>query len=467
MQKRKINLKFIKMKNLLVLIALFCVVGLSAQEKQNDGRIKIDGVAVVVGKNIVLASDIDKARKELESQSNRKVEVSDCDLLEDIMTRKLIAHHAVIDSIEVSDAEVQGRVDNIIANFTQQLGSLEEILEFYGFDDEEVLREELAKINKEQILVQREKASIVDEIDVTPEEIRAYYNSLEKLNELPEFPAEIEMAQIVMNLEPSEAETERVINKLKQIKKEIEEGYSFKLKAMINSDDPSVSSNGPGAGGKYTITRQSQFIKEFKEVAFSLEEGEISDPFKTSFGYHIVQVDKIKGQERDVSHILITPQNTESEVKAANDEINNIRDQVLNGDITFEEAVLKYSDDKDTRSNKGIIINPETNDTHFDVTRLHPELFSKVSNLKEGEITIPYFENTQGEKIHKMIMLKSKSDTHTAEFTRDYEKIQELALQKKQEETIEKWVADKIQETYIKINVDYKDCDYKNNWKKD
>jgi len=455
------------MKNLLVLIALFCVVGLSAQEKQNDGRIKIDGVAVVVGKNIVLASDIDKARKELESQSNRKVEVSDCDLLEDIMTRKLIAHHAVIDSIEVSDAEVQGRVDNIIANFTQQLGSLEEILEFYGFDDEEVLREELAKINKEQILVQREKASIVDEIDVTPEEIRAYYNSLEKLNELPEFPAEIEMAQIVMNLEPSEAETERVINKLKQIKKEIEEGYSFKLKAMINSDDPSVSSNGPGAGGKYTITRQSQFIKEFKEVAFSLEEGEISDPFKTSFGYHIVQVDKIKGQERDVSHILITPQNTESEVKAANDEINNIRDQVLNGDITFEEAVLKYSDDKDTRSNKGIIINPETNDTHFDVTRLHPELFSKVSNLKEGEITIPYFENTQGEKIHKMIMLKSKSDTHTAEFTRDYEKIQELALQKKQEETIEKWVADKIQETYIKINVDYKDCDYKNNWKKD
>jgi peptidyl-prolyl cis-trans isomerase SurA len=467
MQKRKINLKFIKMKNLLVLIALFCVVGLSAQEKQNDGRIKIDGVAVVVGKNIVLASDIDKARKELESQSNRKVEVSDCELLEDIMTRKLIAHHAVIDSIEVSDAEVQGRVDNIIANFTQQLGSLEEILEFYGFDDEEVLREELAKINKEQILVQREKASIVDEIDVTPEEIRAYYNSLEKLNELPEFPAEIEMAQIVMNLEPSEAETERVINKLKQIKKEIEEGYSFKLKAMINSDDPSVSSNGPGAGGKYTITRQSQFIKEFKEVAFSLEEGEISDPFKTSFGYHIVQVDKIKGQERDVSHILITPQNTESEVKAANDEINNIRDQVLNGDITFEEAVLKYSDDKDTRSNKGIIINPETNDTHFDVTRLHPELFSKVSNLKEGEITIPYFENTQGEKIHKMIMLKSKSDTHTAEFTRDYEKIQELALQKKQEETIEKWVADKIQETYIKINVDYKDCDYKNNWKKD
>jgi peptidyl-prolyl cis-trans isomerase SurA len=467
MQKRKINLKFINMKKLLVLITLFCVVGLSAQEQQKDGRIKIDGVAVVVGKNIVLASDIDKARKELESQSKRKVEVSDCELLEDIMTRKLIAHHAVIDSIIVSDAEVQGRVDNIIANFTQQLGSLEEILEFYGFDDEEILREELAKINKEQILVQREKSSIVEEIDVTPEEIRAYFNSLEKLGELPEFPAEIEMAQIVMNLEPSEAETERVINKLKQIKKEIEEGYSFKLKAMINSDDPSVSSNGPGAGGKYTITRESQFIKEFKEVAFSMDEGEISDPFKTSFGYHIVQVDKIKGQERDVSHILITPQNTESEIKAASDELNNIREQILNGDITFEEAVLKYSDDKDTRNNKGIIINPETNDTHFDVTRLHPDLFSKVSNLNEGEITIPYFENVQGEKVHKIIMLKSKTDTHKAEFTQDYEKIQQLALQKKQEETIEKWVTEKIQETYIKINSDYKDCDYKNNWKKE
>jgi len=382
------------------------------------------------------------------------------------MIQKLIAHHAVIDSIEVSDAEVNDDVDRKVNYFTQQVGSMENVLELYGFDDEEDLRSELFKITKESMLIRREKASIVENIDVTPEEVRAYYKSLEVANQLPEFTAEVELAQIVLNLEPSEAEVERVISKLNEIKKEIEDGYSFKLKALINSDDPAVSHQGPGSGGKYTITRQSGFIKEFKEVAFSLEEGEISDPFKSDFGYHILQVNKVKGQERDVSHILITPKNTDAEIEAANTKLQRVREQVLNNEITFEEAVLQYSDDKETKNNKGLIINPQTNDTRFDLTRMQPELYNRVANLKEGEITMPFFEDNRGEKTHKIILLKSKTDTHIADFTKDYEKIQELALQKKQEEVIEKWVNTKIADTYIKLNREFKDCSYKNNWSK-
>jgi peptidyl-prolyl cis-trans isomerase SurA len=269
-------------------------------------------------------------------------------------------------------------------------------------------------------------------------------------------------------IKPSEEEITRVIEKLKEIKKELEAGFSFRLKAIINSDDPAVSGTGPGAAGLYTITRESGFIKEFKEVAFSLDEGEISEPFESGFGYHILLVEKIKGQERDVRHILIQPKISKAEMEASYNELIKIREQVLKGEITFEEAVVKHSEDKDTKNNSGLLLNPQTNDTRFDLTRMDPNLYNKISSLKAGEITVPFYDEVRGEsKMHKIILVKSKEDAHTANFTKDYEKIQQLTLQKKQEETVEKWAKDKIKDTYIKINDDYKGCNFKNNWKKE
>ncbi len=463
MQTKEENLKFIKMKKIILLGFILFVAILNAQE-----RVKIDGVAVVIGENIVLDSDIEKFKLEFEQRAEGKFEISTCESLEEIMTQKLLAHHAVIDSVEVSEAEVNSEVERNIAYFTQQLGTIDKVVEMYGFNDEDDLRKELFNIQKEQLLIRRERASITDEVDVTPEEVRTYFKNLEVDNNLPEFGTEVELAQIVRVMEPSEKEVDRVTAKLLAIRKEVvDDGYSFRLKAIIHSDDPAVSSNGPGAGGKYTITRESGFIKEFKEVAFSLEEGEVSEPFKSGFGYHIILVDKIKGQERDVSHILIQPKITPKEMKDAEDELGEIRNQILKGETSFEEAVKEYSDDKDTRMNRGLILNPQTNDTKFELTLMDPELYNRVSNLKEGEITNPYFEEVRGgDKMFKFILVKSKVDTHIAEFTKDYEKIQMLTLQKKQEETIDNWAAEKIIDTYIKINDDFKDCDLKRNWKK-
>ncbi|WP_111707943.1 peptidylprolyl isomerase [Lutibacter citreus] len=447
----------------IALLLIFLGVNMNAQE-----RIKVDGVAVVVGKNIVLDSDIDKFKKELQQRMEGKLEISDCEILEEIMNQKLLAHHAVVDSVEISEAEVNSEVDRNISYFAQQLGSLDKVVDYYGFTDEEDLRKELYGIQKEQLLIRRERASLTEDIDVTPEEVRTYFKNLEKNDNLPEFSAEIELAQIVKLLKPTEEETTRVYDKLNGIKKDIEEGYSFRLKAIINSDDPAVSGNGPGAGGKYTITRDANFIKEFKEVAFSLDEGEISEPFESGFGIHIIQVEKIKGQERDVRHILIQPKISDEELKASKDELAKIREDILKGDITFEDAVIKYSDDVETKNNQGLILNPQTNDTKFDLTRMDPNLYKRVSSLKAGEITEPFYDEIRGEsKMHKIILLKSKTETHTANFTEDYEKIQQLTLQKRQEETIEKWSKDKIQDTYIKINKDHKKCSFKNNWKKE
>lgn len=464
MQLKNNSLKFTKMaKNNVLLICLFLIIGVKAQD-----RIKLDGVAVVVGKNIVLDSDIDKFKKELQSRIEGKVDITDCEMLEELMTQKLIAHHAVVDSIVASDAEINSDVERNIAYFTQQLGNMDRVLELYGFNDEEDLRSELYNIQKEQILIRKERASITESVDVTPEEVRTYFKNLEKDNNLPEFSAEIELGQIVKILKPSEEETKRVIDKLNEIKKEIEAGFSFRLKAIINSDDPSVSGNGPGSGGKYTITRQSGFIKEFKEVAFSLDEGEVSEPFESGFGFHIIRVDKIKGQERDVRHILIQPKISEAEKNVAKNELIKVRDQILSGEISFEDAVLKHSDDVETKNNKGLIINQSSNDTKFDLTRMDPSLYNRISNLKTGEITMPYYDEVRGEsKMYKFLLLKSKVETHTADFVQDYEKIQQLTLEKKREETIEKWAKDKITDTYIKINNDFKKCNFDYNWKKD
>lgn len=468
------NLKYIKMKQNTIVIALMMfITAVHAQENVNvdaqlQNRIKIDGVAVVVGKNIVLNSDIDKYKKELEIRSEGKIDITNCEILEEIMNQKLLAHHAVVDSIVTSEAEINGRVENNINYFQQQLGSMERVVSMYGFNDEDDLRKELYNIQEEQLLIEKEKASIVEKVDVTPEEVRTYFKSLEEGGNLPEFSAEIELAQIVKLIKPSEAETKRVVDKLTKIKKEVEDGFSFRLKAIINSEDPAVSGSGPGSGGKYTITRQSNFIKEFKEVAFSLDEGEVSEPFSSGFGYHIIKVDKIKGQERDVSHILIELKISDEEMKASNDELNKIREQIINKEITFEEAVLAYSEDKETKNSKGVLLNSQTSDTHFDLTLLGADLYSKVNSLKADEITEAYFEGAPGEpKKHKIMLVKSRVEGHTAEFTKDYEKIQRLALQKKEEETVDKWLKNKIDDTYIKLNKDHKKCSFSSNWKKD
>ncbi len=474
MQLKIKNLKFTKMiKKLIIPIVLLVAITINAQDTIienkinfdtiNINRVKLDGVATVVGKNIVLDSEIAAFKLELEQQSEGKMDISDCEMLEQIMNRKLLSHHAVVDSIVVTDAEVNTSVEQKIAYFLQQLGSEEKLYKFYGFNDMADLRKEFIEVEKEASLVQKMQQQLAGDVDVTPEEVRSYYKSLEKEDNLPEIGAEIELGQIVLYANPSEEEEERIINRLLEIKKEVEEGQSFTMKAILYSKDPGVTQN----SGAYTITRESGFVKEFKEAAFSLTEGEISEPFKSDFGYHILMVEKIKGKQRDVRHILMQPEITEEEQQGIQDSITKIRKDILTLKISFEEAVQKYSEDKVTKSSNGLLMNPETSDSKFDLTKMDPTLYARISALKPGEITDVFYDETrQGEKMFKMILMKSKTDAHIVDLSKDYVKIQNLALQKKREETIAKWTKEKINDTYIKINKDYKKCEFINNWAK-
>lgn len=464
MQLKIKNLKHIKMiKKGLILTCLLLTVSVFSQE-----RIKIDGVAVVVGENIVLDSDIEKFKVEIEQRSEGRIKISDCEMLEEIMSQKLLAHHAIIDSIPVSEGRIIEQVDKTIAAFVQQLGSVEKVVSFYGFNDEDDLRKELSQIQKEQQLIQGERASITEEIDITPDEVRTYFKNLEVDGNLPEFGAEIEISQIVIYAKPTAEEIKRVVDKLKKIKSDIEAGSSMNMKAILYSDDPSASGKGQGSGGAYTITRESGFVKEFKEVAFSLDVGEVSDPFKTDFGYHIIKVEKIKGQQIDLRHILIQPEIDDAKLTDAKEILEKLREEIKKETITFEDAVKEYSEEKTTKTNKGIIVNPSTGDSHFELTRMDPTLYSRVSGLNIGETTIPFYDETrEGEKMFKIILLKSKTESHIADYVEDYVKIQTLALQKKKEEAVDGWTQDKIIDTYVKINDNHKECVFDKNWKKD
>lgn len=431
----------------------------------NAQKEKIDGVAVVVGKNIVLDSDIEKFQKEVELRSEGKVTFSNCEMLEQLMQQKLLAHHAVIDSVVVSQSDIDSRVSRSIQYFTQEYGSVDKVVAAYGFNDIEDLKKELGNVQKENALIEKEQQSITSKTDITPEEVRVYYSGLKAKNELPEFPAEVEIAQLTLKAEPTKEETERVINKLKEIKKQVEDGADFKLKALINSNDPTASRNSGNLG---VITKDSPFIKEFKEVAFSLDEGQISEPFKTVFGYHIVLLHKVRGQGREVSHILLQPEISDTKLAETKEQLEKIKKDVEAGTITFEEAVKKYSEDKETKNSGGLIINPYTGESNFEITRMDPALFGRISELKKGQLSDVFYDETRGgEKMYKVLLMKNRTETHTADLVEDYVKIQQLALAKKKEETIAKWTKEKIAETYIKLGNDFKKCTFKSDWKKE
>ena len=458
---KQINLKFF-LKYLKVLAILFFEIQNTLA--QESVRFKLDGVASVVGDYVILDSDIDKTFSEMESQGISTKNVTRCELLGKLMEDKLYAHHAIQDSLEVSDTEIYSYVDQSIEYFTEQLGSLEKVLEFYNKKDELSFRDELYELNKIQKLSQLMQSKIVDDVEVTPEEVKLFYESI-PFADLPVFGTELEISQIVIEPNVSDEEKNRVIDLLNSFKNDVEEkGLSFASKAILYSQDPGSRAN----GGKYTLHRKRpRMVKEFRDVAFSLEEGEISSPFMTEFGWHILTVEKIRGQQVDIRHILITPNVDESKLGESKKLLDTIRKRIVDKEIEFKDAAFNFSFEKETRNNGGKLINPITGDTRFELTKMDPKLYSQVKNLNEGEISLPLLETDRsGLKKYKIIMVSKRFEEHVANFSKDFPKIKELALKDKQLKTVKKWLKSKIEETFVNVNKSFRSCSFTNNWTK-
>ena len=432
---------------------------------RNTDRVKADGVAAVVGDFIVLESDLDREIAQLEAQGADLSGVTRCELFGSMLESKLYAHQAIQDSILVNELYIQSLVDQQIQGILAQTqGDMDGLLKFYKKDSEKALRDEMYEINKSGYLASEMQKKVTQEIEVTPEEVRTFFNDIPE-DERPTFGTELKLAQIVVIPEVTEEAKQAVIEKLKGFKRDVEEnGSSFTTKVLFYTED----SGSKSTGGKYTLNRkQPRMVKEFRDVAFSLQEGEISEPFETDFGYHIILLEKIRGQEYDVRHILLRPELTQEAVQKAKDKIDEVRANIVDGTLTFAEAAREFSDEKETKYEGGQMTNPTTQDFNFELTKIDTELYTQIQDLKDGEISKVYQDEDRVNRIKfKILTVTDRIDDHKADFARDYLKIKELALQDKQVEAIAKWQKETIKETYIKINGEYRDCEFQSNWLK-
>jgi peptidyl-prolyl cis-trans isomerase SurA len=424
--------------------------------------IKVDGVAAVVGDFVILDSDIDKQFAQLEASGVSTKDISRCQLFGKLLEDKLYVHHAIQDSIVINDAEVRSYVDQQLEGFAQQIGSMEKLIAYYNKSSEQDLRDEMYELNKNGQMASKMQQKVVEEIEVTPDEVRQFYNKIPK-DERPLFGTELRVAQIVVVPETTQEEVDKVVKRLREFRADVlDNGSSFTTKAVLYSEDPGSKRT----GGKYTLNKKRPLmVKEFRDVAFSLDEGDVSEPFKTDFGYHIIYLEKIRGQEYDTRHILLRPKLTNDAINYAKEKLEKVRKAIVDGTISFADAALEASDEKETKFDGGQLRNPETQDYNFELTKMDPELYAQIQNLKDNEVSPVYKDQDRVHPIKfKILTVTQRVNEHEADFAKDYLKIKSLALQEKQLNTISAWQEDKIMDTYIKINGDLRSCDFNSNW---
>jgi peptidyl-prolyl cis-trans isomerase SurA len=431
---------------------------------KKTGKKKIDGIVAQVGEFIILDSDIDLNYVEMQQSGIDTKNMTRGEMLSRLMEEKLFAHQALLDStITVKDTEIRSDMEDKISTMIEQFGGdMDKLVKFYNKKNITEFRSFFFDVLKNSKLSREMQSKITQDIEITPEEVRSFFKKM-KDEDLPNFSTEVEVAQILLIPKVSDAEKQRIIKKLKEIKEEVLKGASFRSRAVLYSDDRGSSAD----GGFYKITKKTGFVKELKEVAFSLNEGEISEPFETEFGFHIILLERIKGQELELRHILMMPKVSEKDLKETKEKALLIKKRIMDKELTFEEAAKQFSDEKETKLNGGQLINPKTQDTKFELTKIDPTLYRQIYGLKQGELSNPILdEDPRLGKRYKLLTITNKIEEHKANFSTDYTKIKELALTEKRIKAIQKWKKEKIQETYIKINGDYNNFSFKDNWKK-
>jgi peptidyl-prolyl cis-trans isomerase SurA len=420
----------------------------------------IDQVAAVVGRNIILESDIENQYLNYRLQGSIKGSEQEvkCSILEDMLFQKLLVAQAEVDSIVVDDAQVNAELDRRIGMFIQQFGSQEKLERYYNKSITDI-KKELFDVIKEQLLSQQVQQQIIANVTVTPSEVKAFFKSIPK-DSLPQIKTEYVIQQIVKNPPVSIEEKIRVKEQLLNLRKRILDGENFSTLAILYSEDPGSASK----GGELGFYGRGQLYPEFEAVAFKLKEGEVSDIVETEAGYHIIQMIARKGDYINVRHILLVPKVSPLDLTKARNELDSVAALIRNDSITFDEAVEKFSEGKNKNSG-GYLINDYTGGTSFEAEQLDPQVSFVVDKLKAGEISNPVPMKTDKMKdAYRILYLKEKTRPHRANMKDDYPKIQQWAQQKKQKKVIDEWVNEKSKQTYIRISDDFMKCNFHYNW---
>ena len=418
----------------------------------------IDGVEAIIGNEIILTSDIETQYQQYLAQGYTNRGEIKCRIIEDLLYQKLLLNQAKIDSLEISEQEIESELEKRIRYFVGQVGSKEKLEEFYGKSIIEI-KSEFRDLINDQLLSQRMQGGITAGVKVTPSEVKTYFNNLAK-DSLPTVEAEVEISQIVLKPEISVEEKERIKNKLETFKERIIKGEDFKVLATLYSDDPGSAKN----GGELGFVGRGDLVPAFEAAAYKLKGDELSDIIKSEFGYHIIQLIERRGEQINVRHILLKPKVSSTQLMELKSEIEDIAKQISDGKITFEKAALNFSDDE-SKNNDGLLINPNSGSSMFIMKDLDPTLYFVIEKMSENEISAPMIMQTDdGRKAYRLIKLRKKTIAHTANLTEDYDKIRNVTLSEKKQETINDWLEEKIEKTYIKLGNSLKDCSFDHKW---
>ncbi|HYW95499.1 MAG TPA: peptidylprolyl isomerase [Bacteroidales bacterium] len=442
------------LKYLTILASFFITMAASAQPKM------IDRVVAIVGDYTILQSDIESQYLQMRAQ---RVPIPDlkCYIFKSFLEQKLMLDQAKIDSIEVSESTVDAELNNRMQYFINQIGGQDELEAYFGKTILEI-KEDFRQSMRDQLITQQMESKITGDIKVTPSEVRRFYNDLDP-DSIPTIDAQVEIQQIVAYPSLSEDAIFEVKEKLLELRKRIMEGESFETLAVLYSQGPSAAE-----GGDIGWSSRGELDPAYAKAAFALKVGGISKIVKSDFGYHIIQLIGRKDDRVHTRHILMKPKVTPDAREKAISRLDSIITFVRKDSTSFENAARYYSQDKNTAMNDGLVVNPQTGSSKFELKQLDTKEYLVVRDLKVGEISDPYEATDEnGKTLYKVVRLKSRTNPHKANLDQDYILIQNMALAKKRQDIIEDWIKTKQDDTYIHIDDSFKDCDFiKNGWLK-
>lgn len=421
----------------------------------------IDGIVAVVGGHMILKSDVETQYQQYRAQGNisgspQRVK---CQIFENMLFMKLLYHQSEVDSLTVTDDQVEDEMDRRMRYFIAQAGSPERLEEYYHKSLLEI-KAEMHDVIKEQILVEKEQSQITEKVVVTPAEVKAFFRKIPK-DSIPEINAEVEIG--IITREPAITNVERTIarDQLAGFKERITKGDDFATLAILYSEDPGSAKQ----GGELGLFQRGDMRPQFEAAAFKLKPGEVSDIVETEDGFHLIQMIERRGDFVNVRHILVQPKVSPVELNKAKLFLDSIATVIQAHEITFDNAVIKYSDDPN-KNNGGMLINPASGNTKFEIGDVDPKIFFIIDKLKEGEISTPVKWEERGKHHFRIYYLRSRTTPHYANLEGDYARIQQWTLDKKKLAVIEAWIDKKADETFIEILPPYKDCSFERQWAK-
>ncbi len=423
----------------------------------------IDRVIAVVGTNPILQSELEAQYQQMVSAQEIVNENSKCKLLEELLYQKLLLAQAQKDSLFVTDAQVEQELDKRISYYIQQFGTEERFTAFYGKSVED-FKIDLKDNVRDILLSQQMQSKITGDMNVTPNEVRAYFKNI-PADSIPFINSEVEVGQIVKKPKTTPEAKKEAKAKIEDIRQRIMKGDSpFPAMAALYSEDPGSASK----GGLYEHIQRGQFVPEWDAWAFKLKPNEISEVFETVYGFFIIQLIERRGDEVDARSLLITPKVDAADLLKAKLSLDTIYTKLSTDTVLFSEAAAKFSDDDESKNSGGLIVNPMSGATRFQMDELgqmDQTVAFAIDKLKLGEFTKPMpMTSRDGKQAYRIVYLKTRTSPHRANLSDDYQKLQAAALAKKQQDAIQAWIKRKSVNTYVHITEDYKNCTFNNKW---